>query len=222
MSAPPATTADGRTAYGKVPDPIAMPLSTYQQAAQAMPGLPGLTKSAGDVVQSQLSGEVSPGTADYLQQLSAQWGVGAGMPGMGAGSVGASGLVRSLGLTSEDLANKGVGNFNNLLGTVAGTQLSPETQANVNMYNTQLAAAPDPALAAQQQIASMKDLYSWEQNQQLQGTKDLYNLQSQFAGPGSTGAKNNFYQAYGAQGQNFDLTTPEGNKAYAMYNMQGI
>ena len=199
-----------------------MPLSTYQQAAQAMPGLPGLTKSAGDVVQSQLSGEVSPGTADYLQQLSAQWGVGAGMPGMGAGSVGASGLVRSLGLTSEDLANKGVGNFNNLLGTVAGTQLSPETQANVNMYNTQLAAAPDPALAAQQQIASTKDLYSWEQNQQLQGTKDLYDLQSQFAGPGSTGAKNNFYQAYGAQGQNFDLTTPEGNKAYAMYNMQGI
>ena len=208
-----------------------MPLSTYQQAAQAMPGLPGLTKSAGDVVQSQLSGEVSPGTADYLQQLSAQWGVGAGMPGMGAGSVGASGLVRSLGLTSEDLANKGVGNFNNLLGTVAGTQLSPETQANVNMYNTQLAAAPDPALAAQQQIASMKDLYSWEQNQQLQGTKDLYDLQlqetkdlddlqSQFAGPGSTGAKNNFFQAYGAQGQNFDLTTPEGNRAYAMYNMQ--
>ena len=159
-------TSGGHTAYGTVPNPIAMPSSTYQQASQAMPGLPGLTQQTGNVIGSQLSGNVSPGTADYLQQLSAQWGVGAGMPGMGAGSMGASNLVQSLGLTSEQLSQQGVQNFNSTLGTLAPTQLSPETQVGVNTYNTQLAAAPDPQLAAQQQIANQENLYQWEQEQQ--------------------------------------------------------
>jgi len=163
-----------------------MPSSTYQQAAQAMPGLPNLTTQTGNVVQSELAGQVSAGTSDYLQQLSAQWGVGAGMSGMGSGSVGASNLVRSLGLTSEKLSQQGVQDYNSTLGTLASTQLSPELQAQVNEYNTQLAAAPDPELAAKQQIATQKDLYSWEGNQQLQNTEDLYDYEKPRTATAST------------------------------------
>jgi hypothetical protein len=153
-----------RTAYGTVPNPIANPASTYSESTQVSPGLPALTNSATSAIQSQLSGQVSPETVKFLQDQAAAYGVGAGVGGgFGGQNFNTNNLLTKLGMTSEGLVQQGVQNYNQFLPTLASTQLSPELQAEIASQNAIWAAAPDPALAARQQISDMESLYNWEQ-----------------------------------------------------------
>ena len=149
-------------AYGGVPAAIGLPSSLYQQAGTAVPALPSLTKTATDVIGSELHGKVSPGTQQYIQQMAAQYGVGAGMPGLQPGSFNVNNLVRSLGLTSEQLTQQGLGHLNTLQSTVGAQQLDPGLQAEIASRNANLAAAPNPEAAARAQIDTLKELAQWE------------------------------------------------------------
>lgn len=132
-------------AYGGIPGPTPVPPSTYEQTRSIYPQIQNLTGGAGKVIQSQLSGELSPETINAIQNAAASWGVATGMPG--SQFAGYRGL-RQLGLNVEQMQNQGVGNYNNFLGSIARTTNDPALLAQISAYNNQLAAAPDPAAAA--------------------------------------------------------------------------
>ena len=167
------TGTSGHGPYGSVPSAISMPRSVYSQVGDVAPGLPKLTNTTTGVIQSELEGKLSPGTQQFLQTKAAEFGVGMGMPGMGKGTFNASNLVRSLGLTSEQLSQQGVHDFGSFLGTVAPTQLSPELQTEINTQNALFAAAPDPEAAANKQLEIMKQMYHMAQGPAY-GTGDYY------------------------------------------------
>lgn len=175
-------------AYGGIPAKTPAPTSIYNQVGNVLPSLPGLTTTAGNVVGSELKGELSPDTSNYIQQLSAQYGVGMGMPGMQPGSFNASNMVRSLGLASEQLSQQGLGHYNQLLSTLGSEQVSPELQTNIAQYNNALGAAPNPQAAAQQQIKTMEDLYQWQLQHTPQGGTQGADINQIIAGlgPGTT------------------------------------
>jgi hypothetical protein len=58
--------------------PITTPGTTVGQLSQVIPGLPGLTQSATDVIGNMLKGQPSPSAT---QTANAYFGVGAGVPG---------------------------------------------------------------------------------------------------------------------------------------------
>lgn len=168
-------------AYGKVPDATAVPPSQYQQVQQNDPGLAALEGGSNAVIAGQTAGQLSPQTINAIKNASASFGVSAGVPG--SQFQGHQGLA-TLGLNVEDVQNQGVGNYLKSLSTVGGLQENPETIAEVNMHNADLAAAPDPAAAAQH----IEDLYQkhWQQDQdaqanllqeQFQNQESLYSLQ---------------------------------------------
>lgn len=154
----------GQGPYGAVPGSVGLPASTYSQTGGVLTSLPQLTSQAGAVTGAELNGQISPGTSNFLQQKAAQFGVSMGMPGFSNDSFNSHNLVRSLGLNSEALSQQGVQDYRGILGSIAQTQLSPELQNEVATQNSVWNSAPDPGAAARQQIQTLKDLYSWEQN----------------------------------------------------------
>jgi len=140
----PAPTA-GRGAFGAVPGAIGVPDPAADLSAQ-IPGLQGLNQQASSNILQQLRGELSPNTVAAIQDASAQWGVGSGMPGAGL-SINRG--LRDVGRTSEQVQQQGQQNYGALASTVANTQTaSPELQAQIGMQNAINAAAPDPTVAA--------------------------------------------------------------------------
>lgn len=152
----------GRTATGQIPGQISAPQSTYQQVGNVLPSLPNLTQSAGQDVQGQLAGQLSPGTVNFLQDKAAQYGVSMGMPGVTPGGFGGNQFLRNLGMSSEGQVQAGLGNYNKLLPTLASTQIDPSLQFEVAQQNSLNAAAPDPALAAAKQKQDYYDAYNLE------------------------------------------------------------
>jgi len=137
---------EGRGAFGAVPGQIGVPSPAKDLAAE-LPGLKNLNTEASDNIMTQLRGEVSPDTIRSIQDASASWGVGAGMPGSGL-AVNAG--LRTVGQSSEALQQQGQQNLNAMTSSVSNTQTaSPELQAQVAMQNAANAAAPDPTAAAQ-------------------------------------------------------------------------
>ena len=130
--------------YGSVPAPISV-TSPYQQTAGLVPGLPNLTGGAASVVGSELSGNLSPGTVNMLGTAAAERGVGSGMPGSGLSQ---NDFLNSVGISSEQLTQQGVGNYLQLLTGLGSQQINPATQVQVGEYNSTMGAAPDPAAAS--------------------------------------------------------------------------
>lgn len=144
------------SAYGKIPNPTATPRSLYEEAQAADPALTALgTKSTG-VINSQLSGTLSPETIKTLQDNAATFGVANGMPGSGLQQ---NRGLRDLGLSVEQMQNQGLGNYQNALKSLSSMQLDPSLVSGLNTYNNQLAAAPDPAAAAAQEEALYQSHY---------------------------------------------------------------
>jgi hypothetical protein len=156
------TPRTGSGAYGAVPGAISAPSSSYAQVGNVLPALPNLTQSAGDVVGAQLEGQLSPGTVSFLQDKAAQFGIQMGMPGMQGGGFASNQFLRNLGMSSEAQSQQGVQNFNQMLPTLASTQIDPSLQYEISNQNAINAAAPDPRMAAQEQLRLMQEMYQME------------------------------------------------------------
>ena len=150
----------GAGAFGAVPGNLSNPNSTYQQLSQ-IPGFSGLSSSAIGDTQSQLNGSLSPQTQNLLQNKAASLGVSMGQAG-GQGATGntftTQNLLDNLGITSEQLQNQGLSNFNTLSSTTGQQQLSPELQSSIQEQNAVNAASPNPA-AAQSEALSLYQQY---------------------------------------------------------------
>ena len=195
------------SAFGTKVAPTPMP-DPYGDLSKIYPNLSGTNAQMSGDIMSQLQGQLSPETLQNLQDSAATFGVNSGMPGSQLSGYGG---LRNLGLATEDLQNKGIANYNATIPTISSTQtVNPALQSEINSQNAINAAAPDPGRAASY-AQGMFDKY----------LKMMENEQTQPQGGTSNAPNNKYTMAYGAQGQVFDLTTPAGNKAYAMYNIQG-
>lgn len=141
----------GQGAYGLVPGPTGIPPSTYQQALSANPALAQGATDTSNVILKQLQGELDPQTVKNIQDVAAQYGIKSGMAGSNAipGTLAFNENLRNIGLDTQALQQQGVGNYLNQLSTTGGMQINPALAAQIAQENAQLAAAPDPAQAAQ-------------------------------------------------------------------------
>ena len=125
----------GNGPFGMVPGAV----NTPNMAASTQYGLPSAGAST---ISSELAGTLSPGTQNLLQNKAAAYGVTTGQPwASGGNTLPLQNLLDNMGLTSENLAHQGVGDY---------SQFNPASvQAEVASQNATNAAAPDPAAAAQ-------------------------------------------------------------------------
>jgi len=141
--------SSGHTAFGTVPQPIGVAPNIFTQAGNAIPNFGNLTRGTSDLIGSELSGSVSPATMNALKTASAQWGVNSGMPGSGLQN---NNLFGNIAGYSEGRQRMGLQDY---LGTLAGVGHSltdPGLATEVAARNSNLAAAPDPRLAAERQL----------------------------------------------------------------------
>jgi hypothetical protein len=143
------TTTTPRTGYGSVPGPIGIPPNVFTQLSGAVPGFSGLTSGTSNLISSQESGNVSPQTLNALKTGAAQFGVASGMPGSGLES---NQLFGNIAGFSEGQQQKGIQNYLALISGLGPTMTNPNLAADISARNTDLAAAPDPKLAAQEQF----------------------------------------------------------------------
>lgn len=144
-------------AYGANVAPVAMPQPSKDLNA-VLPGLPQANQSLSNVIGSELSGEISPTTMNLLKNASASSGIASGVPGS---QFQANNALANLGLTAEQLQQKGVADYNATLPTVASTQtVSPELQSQINLQNAVSAAAPNPTAAANEEQSLLQQYMS--------------------------------------------------------------
>lgn len=142
-----ATGGPARTAYGSVPSPIGVPPNLFTQLSGAIPNFSANTSGASNVIGSELAGTVSPMTLNALKTGAAQFGVASGMPGSGLET---NQLFGNIAGFSEGQQQKGVSNYLSEVGALGPTMTNPNLAADISARNADLAAAPDPKLAAQQ------------------------------------------------------------------------
>jgi hypothetical protein len=154
------TPQGGSGAYGSVPGVIGIPDNIYQQVNSAVAGAAKLAPDAAGVIGSEINGQVTPQTQDFLQNKAASMGVASGMPGSGFQT---NNFLESLGLDSQALQSKGVSDYLSFLGGVGATQTDPNLAVGVATQNAVDAAAPNPTAAAMtnknffdQYLASLK------------------------------------------------------------------
>lgn len=143
------TTTPPRTGFGTVPQPTAIPANVFQELSGAVPNFTANLGGAGQVIQSQLAGNVSPGTMNALKTASAQFGVASGMPGSGLQE---NQLFGNIAGFSEGQQQKGFQNLLAQIGALGPTQTNPNLAAEISAHNADLAAAPDPRMAAEEQF----------------------------------------------------------------------
>jgi hypothetical protein len=132
-----------------VPGPIGIPPNVFSQLSGAVPNFTGNLAGAGSVIQSQLAGDVSPGTMNALKTGAAEFGVASGMPGSGLEE---NQLFGNIAGFSEGQQQKGLQNLLAQIGALGPTQTNPNLAAEISARNADYAAAPDPKLAAQEQF----------------------------------------------------------------------
>jgi hypothetical protein len=130
--------------FGGVPGALSLPPSTLQQSTAAVPQLPQLTSSTAGVIGSNLAGQLSPDVINAIKNMAASWGVAGGMPGSGLSQ---NKALSTIGLTSEQLQQTGVGQYNQFLTGLGSQQLQPGLESQIQEYNAMMAAAPDPQQA---------------------------------------------------------------------------
>jgi len=141
--------SSGHTAFGTVPNPIGVAPNIFTQAGGAIPNFGNLTRGTSDLIGSELSGQVSPQTMNALKTASAQWGVNSGMPGSGLQN---NNLFGNISGYSEGRQRQGLQDYLSTLTGVGHTLTDPGLATEVAARNSNLAAAPDPRLAAERQL----------------------------------------------------------------------
>jgi hypothetical protein len=140
----------GSGVFGQVPGQLGVP-PVAAQLGQELPGLPNLNAAASQDIASNLSGTLSPGTQNALQNASATYGVTSGMPGSGLTWDSLYGNIAGASTAEQQL---GLQEYNQTVPTVSGTQtVSPQLQEQVAMQNAIDAAAPNPTDAGIANIA---------------------------------------------------------------------
>lgn len=135
--------------FGGVPGAIGTPPSIYDELKSSVPNYAGLTSGATGDIGSELSGRLSTGTTNMLQDKAAAFGVNSGMPGGTPGNtLTTQNFLNSLGLTSEGLSHEGLTDYNTFTGTAGGQQTDPNLNFGVATQNALDAAAPNPTAAA--------------------------------------------------------------------------
>lgn len=122
------TPTSGNGSQGLVPGQVANPI----------PNASTLNTTAGNDLAAKLSGTLSPGTQNALQNASAEWGISSGM-GDGSG-IGWNQLYGNIANASENQQQQGLTDYNQITG--------PQFQTNLAQNNANLAAAPDPSASA--------------------------------------------------------------------------
>lgn len=153
MAAVSTSAGGGGNPFGTIPQPIAMPSSLWQQVVGAVPGAGNLAGPVANAIGTEVSGQLNSNTVKQLEDKAAAYGVNSGMPGMTPGSLALNNLMASMGMTSEGLTQRGIGDYSNFLGTLAGTMTNPATTADVGEWNSIVQSAPDPAAAAGYQLS---------------------------------------------------------------------
>ena len=139
------TPTDYNPAYGGKPGVVTLPPSLYQGIQKIYPGISGLTGGAGNVISSQLAGELSPETINAIQDQAASFGISTGMPL--SSFAGAKGL-KQLGLRVEDVQNTGTKNYLDFLRGLSGTADDPNLAAQLASWNATNLAAGIPEMIA--------------------------------------------------------------------------
>lgn len=182
----------GTNAYGYIPGQIGLP-NPYGDLNAAYPNLGATNAALSKNIQSELAGEVSPDVINNIKDAAATFGVTSGMPGSMLSKYGA---LRNLGLTSQQLQQQGVKDYNSTIPTISSTQtVNPALQAQIAETNAINAAAPDPTMAAEEQQrrfdeylnkmmspADSTELPWWQQGAGVMGTLPTGTTQS---GPGT-------------------------------------
>lgn len=161
--------ADGRTSGARGYNPIfgGVPNIPSAGATQgsvnsiinsAIPGFNGLTQTGTQLIQDLMSGKLSPGTVNEIQDAGAAQAAASGVPGASRefGSVFADQVLRNIGTASEKRQQQGFGNLLSLLQGYSGTaMLTPAQIADQQNTRATYDAAPIPAYA----IPYMMDTY---------------------------------------------------------------
>lgn len=202
-------TQGGSGAFGAVPNSVGAPPSIFSQVGTAVPGSTTAAGGALGDINSELAGVLSPGTQNLLQNKAAALGVTVGQPGGTAGNTLTNqNLLDNMGLTSEGLANQGIGNYLGFLGGVGQQQLQPSLLTDIASNNATMAAAPNPAAAQQQQQNLMMQYFN------------LLHGQSAPAGP-RTGRIPVSGPGGGGMGGNGFSLTPSGAGAFGAAGVTG-
>lgn len=144
----PGGASGGGGAFGTNVAQISAPPSIYDELKSNVPNYAGLTAGATGDINSELSGNLSQGTQNLLQNKAAAAGIDMGMPGGTAGNTLTNqNFLQSLGLTSEGLAHEGLTDYNTFANTAGSQQQNPELLTSIAEQNAVDAAAPNPAAA---------------------------------------------------------------------------
>jgi hypothetical protein len=143
--------------YGSQPAPVNLP-NPSADLSNLLPGLGGTNNQLSGVINSELSGTVSPDVLNQLQDKSAAFGVSVGQPAGGGGnSLSLENLLAGIGVNSQSQQQAGVSNYNQTVPTISSTQtLNPALQFEANTQNAVNAAAPNPTAAANQEMSLLQ------------------------------------------------------------------
>lgn len=139
----------GKGAYGMVPGQIGVPPSQYAQVSDVYPDIGSQAQLAGQNIGAGLAGQVSPSTLYALQSNAARFGQTSGMPLSGLQTN--MGLL-SLGTTAEAQQAKALEQYQALTKSLGSMMTPQDLAASIASRNAAMAAAPDPRMAAEQQM----------------------------------------------------------------------
>lgn len=136
--------ASGLFGQGKKPQNISTGPSRFQQASMVYPGMEQMVANQGDLIQSQLAGQLSPATLAQLQDTGASWGMGSGMPlsGVAQNRWDTSRVNASMGLQQQ-----GIQNSNAFQQALEAGMIDPSLNTEVNAWNSVNSSQPDPTEA---------------------------------------------------------------------------
>lgn len=159
----------GGNAYGSIPT-LPPPVSTLPAATAGaisagntvntqLPGYAGALSNIGGNISAETAGQLPPDVIQELQQQAAERGVATGSPGSPNSN---AAYLKALGLNSLQLTQQGQQNFQSILPSLPGAQISqnpefsPSSAAatDVNSSNAVYRSAPDPAAAARAAAAA--------------------------------------------------------------------
>ena len=139
----------GKGAFGLVPGAISIPPNLYSQVSDVYPDIGSQAQLAGRDIGAGLAGEVSPSTLYALQSNAARFGQTSGMPLSGLQTN--MGLL-SLGTTAEAQQAKAMQQYEALTKSLGSLMTPQDLAASIASRNATMAAAPDPRMAAEQQM----------------------------------------------------------------------
>lgn len=145
-------------AYGTVPVIPPTSTNTSQSTTTSIPNLPNydaLASAASLIAQNQMAGQLNPQDLANAQEWAAQRGVATGTGFDSPNNMAA--YQQFLGLSAQQLEQQGLTNYNALL---AGAPRTTDTTGSQTIDNNVLAAiyaaAPNPYLAAQANLAAQR------------------------------------------------------------------